>query len=309
MLLGADLHGLNNVVVVNGDPFKDSELYNINSVNDFKPTELISSIKAMNTCLDFRGKNLLSPTKFCVGATIDLARDIEGEMFLTRKKVQQGADFFILQSLFEPEHLTDFLEHYHCKFGEPLNALVFCGVQVMVKDSISFGNVPDWVKDDLYKGRGLELRKIGNKFMFKTSSDLTFIMQREAKSQRKLSKAAIETLAIIAYHQPVTRAEIEEIRGVSVSSGTIDTLLQMNWVKINGRRRVPGNPLAYGTTEEFLVHFDLESIKDLPEMQELKSMGLLDSNLPPDLYPENTINNNSIDEINDINTIEDSGEK
>ena len=105
--------------------------------------------------------------------------------------------------------------------------------------------------DDLYKDRGLELRKIGNKFMFKTSSDLTFIMQREAKSQRKLSKAAIETLAIIAYHQPVTRAEIEEIRGVSVSSGTIDTLLQMNWVKINGRRRVPGNPLAYGTTEEF----------------------------------------------------------
>ena len=83
----------------------------------------------------------------------------------------------------------------------------------------------------------------------------------------------------------------------------------MNWVKINGRRRVPGNPLAYGTTEEFLVHFDLENIKDLPEMQELKSMGLLDSNLPPDLYPENTINNNSIDEINDINTIEDSGEK
>ena len=163
--------------------------------------------------------------------------------------------------------------------------------------------------DDLYKGRGLELRKIGNKFMFKTSSDLTFIMQREAKSQRKLSKAAIETLAIIAYHQPVTRAEIEEIRGVSVSSGTIDSLLQMNWVKINGRRRVPGNPLAYGTTEEFLVHFDLENIKDLPEMQELKSMGLLDSNLPPDLYPENTINNNSIDEINDINTIEDSGEK
>ena len=158
--------------------------------------------------------------------------------------------------------------------------------------------------DNLYKDRGLELRKIGNKFMFKTSSDLTFIMQREAKSQRKLSKAAIETLAIIAYHQPVTRAEIEEIRGVSVSSGTIDTLLQMNWVKINGRRRVPGNPLAYGTTEEFLVHFDLENIKDLPEMQELKSMGLLDSNLPPDLYPENTINNNSIDEINDINNIE-----
>lgn len=162
--------------------------------------------------------------------------------------------------------------------------------------------------DDLYKDRGLELRKIGNKFMFKTSSDLTFIMQREAKSQRKLSKAAIETLAIIAYHQPVTRAEIEEIRGVSVSSGTIDSLLQMNWVKINGRRRVPGNPLAYGTTEEFLVHFDLENIKDLPDMKELKSMGLLDNNLPPDLYPENIINDNNIEEIDAINSIEVDGE-
>ena len=136
--------------------------------------------------------------------------------------------------------------------------------------------------EDMYQNRGFELKKIGNKFKFKTSGVLSFIMQREAKAQRKLSKAAIETLAIIAYHQPVTRAEIEDIRGVTVSSGTIDTLLQMNWVKIKGRRKVPGTPIAYGTTEEFLVHFDLQSIKDLPDMQELKSMGLLDNNLPPD---------------------------
>jgi len=155
--------------------------------------------------------------------------------------------------------------------------------------------------EDMYQNRGFELKKIGNKFMFKTSGDLSFIMQREAKAQRKLSKAAIETLAIIAYHQPVTRAEIEDIRGVTVSSGTIDTLLQMNWVKIKGRRKVPGNPIAYGTTEEFLVHFDLQSIKDLPDMQELKSMGLLDNNLPPDLYPENLLNNDDIEEIDDIN--------
>ena len=154
--------------------------------------------------------------------------------------------------------------------------------------------------EDMYQNRGFELKKIGNKFMFKTSGDLSFIMQREAKAQRKLSKAAIETLAIIAYHQPVTRAEIEDIRGVTVSSGTIDTLLQMNWVKIKGRRKVPGNPIAYGTTEEFLVHFDLQSIKDLPDMQELKSMGLLDNNLPPDLYPENLLNNDDIEEIDDI---------
>ena len=162
--------------------------------------------------------------------------------------------------------------------------------------------------EDMYQNRGFELKKIGNKFMFKTSGDLSFIMQREAKAQRKLSKAAIETLAIIAYHQPVTRAEIEDIRGVTVSSGTIDTLLQMNWVKIKGRRKVPGNPIAYGTTEEFLVHFDLQSIKDLPDMQELKSMGLLDDNLPPDLYPENLLNNDDIEEIDDINSNKVNGE-
>ena len=162
--------------------------------------------------------------------------------------------------------------------------------------------------ENLYEGRGMELKKIGNKYIFKTSSDLSFIMQRESSSQRKLSRAAIETLSIIAYHQPTTRAEIEEIRGVSVSPGTIDTLMQMNWIKIKGRRKVPGNPLAYGTTEEFLVHFDLECIKDLPDMHELKSMGLLDNNLPADLYPENSINDDNIEQIDDININEESGE-
>ena len=116
------------------------------------------------------------------------------------------------------------------------------------------------------------------------------------------------SLSIIAYHQPVTRAEIEDIRGVNVSPGTIDTLLQMNWIKIKGRRKVLGNPIVYGTTDEFLVHFDLENIKDLPDMKELKSMGLLDNNLPPDLYPENIINDNNIEEIDAINSIEVDGE-
>ena len=138
---------------------------------------------------------------------------------------------------------------------------------------------------NLYKGRGVELKKINNKWMFKTASDLSFIMQKEAKVQKKLSKAGLETLSIIAYHQPVTRAEIEEIRGVTVSPGTIDTLLEINWIKIKGRRKVPGNPMTYGTTEEFLVHFDLDNIKDLPGLDDLKSTGLLDSNLQPDMYP------------------------
>ena len=137
----------------------------------------------------------------------------------------------------------------------------------------------------LYKGRGVELKKINNKWMFKTASDLSFIMQKEAKIQKKLSKAALETLSIIAYHQPVSRAEIEEIRGVTASPGTIDTLMEINWVKIKGRRKTPGNPITYGTTDEFLVHFDLENIKELPGLDELKSTGLLDSNLPPDMYP------------------------
>ena len=137
----------------------------------------------------------------------------------------------------------------------------------------------------LYKGRGVELKKVNNKWMFKTASDLSFIMQKEAKIQKKLSKAALETLSIIAYHQPVSRAEIEEIRGVTVSPGTIDTLMEINWVKINGRRKTPGNPITYGTTDEFLVHFDLENTKELPGLDELKSTGLLDSNLPPDMYP------------------------
>ena len=138
---------------------------------------------------------------------------------------------------------------------------------------------------NLYKGRGVELKKVNNKWMFKTASDLSFIMQKEAKIQKKLSKAALETLSIIAYHQPVSRAEIEEIRGVTVSPGTIDTLMEINWVKIKGRRKTPGNPITYGTTDEFLVHFDLENIKELPGLDELKSTGLLDSNLPPDMYP------------------------
>ena len=140
---------------------------------------------------------------------------------------------------------------------------------------------------ELYKGRGVELTKVNNKWMFKTASDLSFIMQKEAKVQKKLSKAGLETLSIIAYHQTVSRAEIEEIRGVSVSPGTIDSLLELNWIRIKGRRKAPGNPITYGTTEEFLVHFDLSNIRDLPGLDELKSTGLLDSNLPPDMFPIN----------------------
>ncbi len=133
----------------------------------------------------------------------------------------------------------------------------------------------------LYERRGVNLVRVANKWMFRTAEDLSFLMERNAVEQRKLSRAAMETLAIIAYHQPVTRAEIEEIRGVSVSKGTIDVLMETSWVRLRGRKRTPGRPVTYGTTEAFLVHFGLEAVGDLPGLDDLKSAGLLDGRLPP----------------------------
>lgn len=131
-----------------------------------------------------------------------------------------------------------------------------------------------------YAPRGVNLVKVAGKWAFRTAKDLSFILEKFAVEERRLSKAALETLAIIAYHQPVTRAEIEEVRGVSTSAGTIDILLETNWVRLRGRRRAPGRPVTYGTTEAFLEHFTLETIADLPGMAELKGAGLLDSSLP-----------------------------
>ncbi len=128
-----------------------------------------------------------------------------------------------------------------------------------------------------YATAGVNLVRLAGKYMFRTAEDLSFLLRREVDEPRKLSRAAVETMAIIAYHQPVTRAEIEEIRGVSISKGTLDVLMEAGWVRIMGRKRTPGRPVTYGTTDEFLVHFGIESIKDLPGVQELKAAGLLDS--------------------------------
>ena len=134
--------------------------------------------------------------------------------------------------------------------------------------------------EDIYQNRGLELKKVGNKFMFKTAEDLSFIMQREAKAQKKLSKAAIETLTIIAYYQPITRPEIEKIRGVSISKGTLDILLEEGWISLGKRKITPGRPGTIITTEGFLDHFGLISIKDLPGIEELKQAGFGKIELP-----------------------------
>lgn len=134
----------------------------------------------------------------------------------------------------------------------------------------------------LYKGRGIELRQIGDGWAFRTAADLSPLLTRYRQVKRKLSKAALETLAIIAYHQPVTRAEIEDVRGVQTSKGTIDVLLETEWVRMRGRRRAPGRPITYGTTPLFLDQFGLARIDDLPGINELKGAGLLDGALPPE---------------------------
>ena len=134
-----------------------------------------------------------------------------------------------------------------------------------------------------YESRGVNLVKTGNKWSFKTAIDLSPMMKKEKIVQRKLSKAATETLSIIAYHQPVTRAEVEDIRGVHFSPGTLDVLMELNWVRPIGRKKVPGRPIIYGTTERFLEYFNIEHISDLPGLEELKAAGLLESRLPPNL--------------------------
>src|SRR5258707_1391847 len=131
-----------------------------------------------------------------------------------------------------------------------------------------------------YAMRGVNLVRVANKWTFRTAGDLSWLMTRASTETRRLSRAAIEVLAIIAYHQPVTRAEIEEIRGVITSKGTLDVLLETGWIRPRGRRKTPGRPLTFGTTEAFLSQFSLEALGDLPGLEELKGTGLLDSRLP-----------------------------
>ena len=131
-----------------------------------------------------------------------------------------------------------------------------------------------------YAMRGVNVVRVGGKWSLRTASDLAWLLTRETVVTKKLSRAAVETLAIVAYHQPVTRAEIEDIRGVSTSKGTLDVLLETGWVRLRGRRKAPGRPVTYGTTEAFMSHFGLDAIADLPGLDELKGAGLIDKSLP-----------------------------
>lgn len=134
-----------------------------------------------------------------------------------------------------------------------------------------------------YASHGVNLVKRGEKWAFRTAADLGFLLRRDQTDQRPLSRAALETLAIIAYHQPATRAEVEEVRGVATGKGTLDLLMEAGWIRMRGRRRTPGRPVTYGTTEAFLDHFGLEGLADLPGLEELKGAGLLSGQLPPNM--------------------------
>jgi segregation and condensation protein B len=131
-----------------------------------------------------------------------------------------------------------------------------------------------------YASRGVNLVRVGGKWSLRTAGDLAWLLTKESVVTRKLSRAAVETLAIVAYHQPVTRAEIEEIRGVTTSKGTLDVLLETGWIRLRGRRKAPGRPVTYGTTEAFLSHFGLDVLGDLPGLDELKGAGLIEGTLP-----------------------------
>lgn len=168
-----------------------------------------------------------------------------------------------------------------------VEALIFASTSP-VEESDLAKRLPDGLELDTvmqelrahYDGRGINLVRVAKKWTFRTAADLGWLLSRETTQQKKLSRAALETLAIVAYHQPVTRADIEEIRGVAISKGTLDVLIETGWVRLRGRRKSPGRPVTYGTTEEFLLHFGLEQITDLPGLDELKGAGLFDGRLP-----------------------------
>ncbi|MBD2748675.1 SMC-Scp complex subunit ScpB [Microvirga sp. BT688] len=183
-----------------------------------------------------------------------------------------------------PDHVPD-----HGEAMRIAEALLFASAAPLSVEDLG-GRLPEGADVDkilqdlaeLYAMRGVNLVKVAGKWTFRTASDLSFVLARDVVEQRKLSRAAMETLAIIAYHQPVTRAEIEEIRGVATSKGTIDLLLETSWIRLRGRRKAPGRPVTYGTTPAFLEHFGLDAIEDLPGLEELKGAGFIDGRVPSD---------------------------
>jgi segregation and condensation protein B len=214
---------------------------------------------------------------------------------MTRKKTHKGKEsmpsvakkLVVVQSN-EPAPQATPIESTRPEELRLLEALLFAAGQPL-DEAMLARRLPNGVKvkaalaqlKDEYATRGVNLVRVGKKWTFRTAVDLSWLLTKQIVETRKLSRAAIETLAIIAYHQPVTRAEIEEIRGVVAAAGTLDVLLKTGWIRPRGRRKAPGRPITYGTTDAFLSHFGLEEVGDLPGLDELKGAGLLEGNLPP----------------------------
>ena len=181
-----------------------------------------------------------------------------------------------------------------------LEAIFFAAVQPLSEEEL-LDRLPDGINikecietlKNKYSNRGVNLIKVAGGWSFRTAPDLSFLLEKERTVSRRLSRAAIETLAIIAYHQPITRAEIEEIRGVALSKGTVDLLMEANWVVLKGRKKAPGRPVMYGTSSEFLDHFGLDNVSDLPGIEELKATGLLSPE------PPQNINTSEEEEVKD----------
>lgn len=186
-----------------------------------------------------------------------------------------------VQSLPEPATESAVVDPQHVRMAE---ALLFAAAEPLDEPSLA-RRLPDGIDVPAvlaalarsYEGRGVTLRKVADRWAFFTAPDLAFLLEEQRQVTRKLSRAALETLAILAYHQPITRAEIEELRGVSLSKGTLDVLMETGWIRMRGRRRTPGRPVTYGTTTDFLLHFGLENLDDLPGIDELRAAGLLET--------------------------------
>jgi len=190
----------------------------------------------------------------------------------------------------DPE-VTDVVSPEHAQHLRLLEALIFAGTQALDEAALSErlpndADLPRLLADlaEVYASRGVNLVKVAGGYAFRTAPDLSEKLKIERPVTRKLSRAAIETLAIIAYHQPVTRAEIEQVRGVGLSKGTLDLLFEQNWIKPMGRRRAPGKPVTWGTTDFFLEHFGLPSLDDLPGHEEMRAAGLLDARAQPPIF-------------------------
>jgi segregation and condensation protein B len=190
-----------------------------------------------------------------------------------------------------PENVTDVVSPDHAQHLRLLEALVFAGTQALDEKELADrlpndADVKRLIIDltEMYAGRGVNLVQVAGGYAFRTAPDLSEKLKIERPVTRKLSRASVETLAIIAYHQPVTRAEIEQVRGVGLSKGTLDLLFEQNWIRPMGRRRAPGKPVTWGTTDFFLEHFGLPTLDDLPGQEELKAAGLLDPRSQPPIF-------------------------